>query len=74
MAYYRRCPCCGAYLDPGEVCVDCREEEKREAASDAPETTSQEINPQLLYQGARKKSTMKGEMLFDGQRIARPPA
>ena len=26
MGYYKICPDCGAYLDPGESC-DCREEE-----------------------------------------------
>ena len=31
MAYYRRCPTCGAALDPGEVCEDCREQEKAAA-------------------------------------------
>ena len=25
VAMYRRCPCCGAYLDPGEIC-DCKKE------------------------------------------------
>lgn len=30
MTYYRVCPCCGAHLDPGEVC-DCRENEKTPA-------------------------------------------
>lgn len=31
MAYARRCPVCGAYLDPCEVC-DCQTEEKEAAA------------------------------------------
>lgn len=29
MSYYDRCPCCGAYLDPGEKCT-CREESATE--------------------------------------------
>ena len=36
MAYYRLCPICGAALDPGEVCEDCRE--KEEAAAGAANT------------------------------------
>lgn len=28
MAYYHECPTCGAALDPGEVCEECREKEK----------------------------------------------
>lgn len=27
MPYYRICPQCGAYLDPGELC-DCQDKEK----------------------------------------------
>lgn len=27
MAYYRVCPTCGLYLDPGEICEDCKKEE-----------------------------------------------
>lgn len=34
----RRCPDCGCALDPGERC-DCQDE-KKEAATVAPETTS----------------------------------
>lgn len=30
MAYARRCPFCGAYLDPCEIC-DCQTEEKNTA-------------------------------------------
>jgi len=30
MAYYRKCPICGAALDPGEICADCQD--KKEAA------------------------------------------
>lgn len=65
MAYYRRCPCCGAYNDPGEVC-DCREDKKEEADPTALGTTSGKI-PNQFYQGAVKMSTSKGGMTFDGQ-------
>ena len=35
MPYYRVCPTCGAHLDPGEICEDCRrEKEKEDAAQD----------------------------------------
>lgn len=27
MAYSRKCPNCGAYLDPGEIC-DCADDQK----------------------------------------------
>ncbi len=27
MPYYRPCPLCGAALDPGEICTDCRDKE-----------------------------------------------
>lgn len=27
MSYYHTCPHCGANLDPGEQCSDCREKE-----------------------------------------------
>lgn len=32
MPYYRRCPACGAYLDPGEKC-DCGKETAPDAAN-----------------------------------------
>lgn len=32
MTYYRRCPACGAYLDPGEKC-DCEKETAPDAAN-----------------------------------------
>ena len=28
MPYYRKCPVCGAALDPGEICTDCQDKEK----------------------------------------------
>lgn len=34
MAYYRVCPGCGCYLDPGEICEDCQTEQlQREKAA-----------------------------------------
>ena len=36
--YGRRCACCGCYLDPGEICTDCRDKEK--AASGGNDTES----------------------------------
>ena len=33
MSYYRTCPRCGAHLDPGEICTDCREDEKALASA-----------------------------------------
>lgn len=52
MAFYRICPDCGAYLDPGEQC-SCHEEcliemERKEKA-----------NRLVLYGGAQMKDTEK---------------
>lgn len=33
MPYYRKCPACGAALDPGEICTDCRDKEKEPAVA-----------------------------------------
>ena len=33
MSYFRVCPHCGAHLDPGEVCTDCRSKEKAPASA-----------------------------------------
>ena len=33
MAYFKVCPGCGASLDPGEECEDCREKAKRALAA-----------------------------------------
>lgn len=33
MSYYRPCPLCGAALDPGEVCTDCREEQQHQTGT-----------------------------------------
>ncbi len=65
MAYYRRCPCCGAYNDPGEVC-DCQGDKKEEATPTALGMTSSKT-PIQFYQGAAKMSTPKGGITFDGQ-------
>ena len=55
MAYYRRCPYCGANNDPSEIC-DCRDkDEKKEATPVAPGMTSGCV-PITSYQGAKQKS------------------
>lgn len=38
--YYRTCPECGANLDPGEICEDCRDNNRgaRATNTDAPQT------------------------------------
>mgnify|MGYP001060985958 CR=1 FL=1 len=33
MSYFRTCPHCGAALDPGEVCTDCRAKEGAPASA-----------------------------------------
>ncbi len=35
----KRCPLCGAYLDPGERCDDCKENEAAPWPRDRPQTT-----------------------------------
>jgi len=54
MAYYRRCPYCGAHNDPGEIC-DCQQNEKKEATPTALGMTSGKT-PSPYYQGAVKMS------------------
>lgn len=34
MPYYRKCPVCGAALDPGEIC-DCQDEETAPRAANS---------------------------------------
>lgn len=33
MPYYKPCPLCGAALDPGEICTDCREEQQHQTGT-----------------------------------------
>lgn len=50
--FYRRCPDCGAYLDPGERCI-CHDEhmirakQKRKAAANIEKMIQEERNGQL---------------------------
>lgn len=50
MAYYRICPECGAYLDPGEKCT-CHEEleKKKSEAEKSMSAIKEEINGQLCF-------------------------
>lgn len=58
MSYFRTCPCCGAHLDPGEVC-DC----KRNAALSVTSTQSGKAEqivhliPPPVYQNDRRISS-----------------
>ena len=52
MSYYRVCPLCGAALDPGEQCDDCRERtesepraNKEKAAASATNTDDGKMDP-----------------------------
>lgn len=52
MAYYRVCPKCGSFLDPGERCDCCVEhmtkiEQKRKAAESIEKIIQEERNGQL---------------------------
>lgn len=61
MAYYRRCPRCGAYNDPGEIC-DCRDNEKTEEKIEATPAASgmtSGFTPITSYQGADQKSIIE---------------
>ena len=40
---YRVCPDCGAHLDPGEICEECRKKEAALLAQKRP----QEITPEI---------------------------
>lgn len=46
MPYYRPCPICGAALDPGEICADCRDRQNpykrhtKTAQKTAPDATN----------------------------------
>lgn len=56
MAYYRRCPFCGAFNDPGETC-DCQMDKKVEATSEPPEMTSTKNGFVPVYHEDAKKSS-----------------
>ena len=62
MAYYRKCPLCGANLDPGEQC-DCtaflQEGDKREPEIEIEVIMEEQKSPQ-----ENKKSTHAGCVLF----------
>ena len=58
--YYRKCPTCGANLDPGEICQECREKES--AAPGVADREGGDVGvPQalLVYQKTRRKSNGK---------------
>lgn len=52
MAYYRTCPRCGAHLDPGEVCDDCRSSCQKEKAAFA---SDQEVQMPLYRTNPPKR-------------------
>lgn len=43
MSYYRRCPVCRSYLDPGEIC-DCEKEAALDAANIQSGTAESEVS------------------------------
>ena len=44
--YYRTCPECGANLDPGEICEDCKEKDRPAVpAPDDPHDESEDSIP-----------------------------
>ena len=69
MAYYRRCPWCGANNDPDEIC-DCRENERNEATPAASGMTSG-TRPFQSYQGAIEKSIFERRLSLGRQRAER---
>ncbi len=54
MSYYRTCPRCGAHLDPGEQCQDCRENEKTPAGA----TNTGEGKAEKVLTGSVSASTI----------------
>lgn len=46
MSYYRTCPICGAALDPGEVCGDCRDANREGTTSEQRDTALGATNTQ----------------------------
>ena len=44
MSYYRTCPGCGANLDPGEVCEDCRDKARGARATNTDAQREESIN------------------------------
>ena len=46
MSYFHTCPHCGANLDPGESCADCREkEEAAQGAANTQDGEAEQIKP-----------------------------
>lgn len=45
MPYYKPCPLCGAALDPGEVCTDCREDRQHKTSTKTAQKTQEKTAP-----------------------------
>jgi predicted amidophosphoribosyltransferase len=45
MSYFHTCPDCGAHLDPGEECLDCKE--KNEEDIDHEDDLKKDKHPEL---------------------------
>lgn len=56
---YRVCPDCGAHLDPGEVCEDCRKKEADLLAQNRPQEQSPKFSitstEKLVKEGDRER-------------------
>lgn len=55
MAYFNVCPDCGAALDPGETCSDCKEKAEK-AAQAATQTQTKETTGNRNYIGLMPRS------------------
>ena len=55
MAYYKTCPRCGAYLDPGEQC-DCSEAKAKRADIEATEKAALDA-PNIRDGGAERENS-----------------
>ncbi len=62
MAYYRICPDCGAHLDPGESCEDCRE-----AAADFPTYGNLRRGNSDMYRNLRTRKAARTLERLDGK-------
>ena len=45
MPYYKPCPLCGAALDPGEICTDCREDRQHKTSTKTAQKTQEKTAP-----------------------------
>lgn len=60
--YYNVCPKCGANLDPGEPCEDCKEKERREEEQ---KNKAKEMYENMLKVGDSNQLQMNLEVMYE---------